>query len=186
VLRYPGLRITIEDGRNYLLRSSERFDIITADATHPINSCSWALFTQEFYRLVRRRLAPGGVFMQWLPFHTLAAADYRDIIKTFSSVFPNTSLWYTSGTHTFLVATPRPLTRAEVAALDPRAAGRGVEDDLGDLLPLTGAFLMDQSAVSSFVSSARIVTDDTAFFMPNVDDLDAIARSLARHGGGGL
>src|SRR3712207_5358019 len=34
VLDYPGLTITIEDGRNFLLRSREQFDIITADATH--------------------------------------------------------------------------------------------------------------------------------------------------------
>jgi len=106
-----GLQITIEDGRNYLMRSDEQFEIITADATHPVNSSSWALFTREFYELVHQRLASDGVFVQWLPFHDLSSQDFRDIIKTFQSVFPHTSLWYTGGIHSFLVATPRPLTR---------------------------------------------------------------------------
>jgi len=65
VLDYPGLQITIEDGRNYLMRSDEQFEIITADATHPVNSSSWALFTREFYGLVRQRLASDGVFVQY-------------------------------------------------------------------------------------------------------------------------
>src|SRR5262249_59065714 len=97
VLGYPGLKIAIEDGRNYLRRSDERFEFITADATHPVNSSSWALFTHEFYGLVQQRLASDGVFVQWLPFHDLSSQDFRDIVKTFQSVFPHTSLWYTGG-----------------------------------------------------------------------------------------
>jgi spermidine synthase len=173
VLDYPGLRIAIEDGRNYLLRSDERFDIITADATHPVNTSSWALFTSEFYALVRQRLADDGVFVQWLPFHDLSSQDYRDIVKTFQSVFPHTSLWYTGGTHSFLVATPQPLTRAQVAALDTRIQAAGVADDLGDAQKLAADMLMGEEAVARYVASARIVTDDRAFFIP-AKDSDAI------------
>jgi spermidine synthase len=153
VLDYPGLKITIEDGRNYLLRSAEHFDIITADATHPVNSSSWALFTQEFYRLVRQRLAGDGVFIQWLPFHDLSSQDFRDIVKTFQSVFPHTSLWYTGGSHTFLVATPQPLTR---------------DDDL----------LMEEDVVAKYTTGARLVTDDSAFFIPAKDE-ETILQSFA-------
>lgn len=35
VLDRPRFQSTIADGRNNLLRSAERYDIITADATHP-------------------------------------------------------------------------------------------------------------------------------------------------------
>lgn len=180
VLRYPGFTITNEDGRNYLLRGDEKFDIITTDATHPINSSSWALFTREFYLLVRERMAGDGVFMQWLPFHNLSLDDYRDIVKTFESVFPYPSLWYTSGTHTSLVATPQPLTRARVAALDQRIRALGLLDDLGDMLPLTRTFVLDHDEVRAFVSGARVVTDDSAYFMPHANQEEEIARSLAR------
>ncbi|HEU5097524.1 MAG TPA: fused MFS/spermidine synthase [Roseiflexaceae bacterium] len=178
VLDYPGLQITIEDGRNYLLRSDEQFDVITADATHPVNSSSWALFTREFYELVKQRLANGGVFVQWLPFHDLSSQDYRDIIKTFQSVFPHTSLWYTGGPHSFLVATPQPLTGAEVLALGPRIEAAGVGDDLGDGQKLAGDFLMDEAAIAQYVASARVVTDDSAFFIP-AQEMDAILQGWA-------
>jgi spermidine synthase len=166
VLDYPGLKITIEDGRNYLMRSDEQFDIITADATHPVNSSSWALFTREFYGLVRQRLASDGVFVQWLPFHDLSSQDFRNIVRTFQSTFPHTSLWYTGGTHSFLVATPRPLTRADVVALGSRIAAEGIADDLGDGQALARDFMMDEAGVAEYTASAQIVTDDSAFFVP--------------------
>jgi spermidine synthase len=178
VLDYPGLRITIEDGRNYLMRSDEQFDIITADATHPVNSSSWALFTREFYGLVRQRLASDGVFVQWLPFHDLSSQDFRDIVKTFQSVFPHTSLWYTGGIHSFMVATPQPLTRAQVLALGPQIEAAGIGDDLGDGQKLAGDFLMDEGAVARYVASAGVVTDDSAFFIP-AKDTDAILQGWA-------
>jgi spermidine synthase len=178
VLNYPGLKITIEDGRNYLMRSDEQFDIITADATHPVNSSSWALFTREFYGLVRQRLSSDGVFVQWLPFHDLSSQDFRDIVKTFQSVFPHTSLWYTGGIHSFMVATPQPLTRAEVLALGPQIEAAGIVDDLGDGQKLVGDFLMDEGAVARYVESAQLVTDDSAFFIP-AKETDAILQSWA-------
>jgi spermidine synthase len=178
VLDYPGLEITIEDGRNYLLRTNERFDIITADATHPVNTSSWALFTHEFYTLVQQRLAPEGVFVQWLPFHDLSQSDYRAIIRTFQEVFPHTSLWYTGGTHTFLVGTPQPLTRAQAQALGERIQAAGVDDDLGDGARLAADFLMDEAALADYTRGARVVTDDGAFFTP-ARDMQAILESFA-------
>jgi spermidine synthase len=180
VLDYPGLHLTIEDGRNYLLRSEEQFDIITADATHPINTSSWALFTREFYTLASRRLAEDGVMMQWLPFHDLAEGDYRDVIKTFQSVFPHTSLWYTGGTHSFLVATPQPLDRSDVAALGAQIGALGIAGDIGDGEQVASYFLMDEQAVAAYVKDARVVTDNTAFFVP-ARDMDPILQGLLRH-----
>ncbi len=186
VLDRPGFQVTIEDGRNYLLRSNERYDIITADATHPINSSSWALFTSEFYTMVKGRLADDGVFIQWLPFHDLAERDYRDIIHTFQSVFPHTTLWYTGATHSFLVATPQPLTREQVLALDTRLKESTAGTDLGDGRLLAADFIMTEQEVAEFAANARIVTDDRAFFIPAMDrerilaELEPYARQAAR------
>lgn len=186
VLERPGFQVTIEDGRNYLLRSDERYDIITADATHPINSSSWALFTREFYTMVQGRLADDGVFVQWLPFHDLAESDYRDIIRTFQSVFPHTTLWYTGATHSFLVATPQPLTREQVLALDTRLKESVAGIDLGDARLLAADFIMTEQEVAEFSANARIVTDDRAFFIPAMDrelilaELEPYARAAAR------
>ena len=180
VLDYPGLSIAIDDGRNYVLRSDETFDIITADSTHPINTSSWALFTLEFYEQVRERLAPDGVFIQWLPFHDLSLDDYRSIIATFRSVFPHTTIWYGGGPHTFMLATPEPFGREDVADLEPIMRARGVGDDLQDGELLHRAFLMEADDVARFVSGASLVRDDTAFFVPAIE-MERVLQSLALH-----
>lgn len=174
VLNNPKVQIALEDGRNYLLRSRERFDIITADATHPINSSSWALFTQEFYQLVRDHLADDGVFVQWLPFHDLAQDDYRSIIKTFQATFPHTTLFYTGGIHTILVATPEELDREQLLALQERIDQLGLADTLGSAEQLADDLLMDTRGVVDYSARAQIVRDDTAFFIPERNDNEII------------
>jgi len=37
-------------------------------------------------------LAPGGVFLQWVPLHSMAIADSLSILRTFQSVFPNATM----------------------------------------------------------------------------------------------
>jgi len=93
VLRSPRLQTYVEDGRNFLLQTPHRYDIITTDATHPVNTSSWALFTQEFYQSVGDHLTDDGIFMQWLPFHNLLEEDYQTILRTFQQVFPHATLW---------------------------------------------------------------------------------------------
>jgi spermidine synthase len=178
VLGYPGLAIAIDDGRNYVLRSDEAFDIITADSTHPINTSSWALFTLEFYQQVRERLADDGVFIQWLPFHDLSLDDYRSIIATFRTVFPDTTLWYGGGPHTFMLSTPRPIGRGDLGSLVSIARASGVGDDLQDGDLLRRALLMERDDVARYVAGAPIVRDDTAFFVPAVE-MERILDSLA-------
>jgi hypothetical protein len=77
-----------------------------------------------------------------------------------------------------MVATPQPLTRAEVLALGPHIEAAGIGDDLGDGQKLAGDFLMDTGAVARYVESARLVTDDSAFFIP-AKETDAILQGWA-------
>lgn len=167
VLRSPHLRLHVEDARNFLLQSGEQYDIITADATHPANASSWALFTREFYQLVQRRLAPGGVFMQWVPRHAIDEDDYRAIIRTAWRLFPHTTLWSTGGTHTFLVATAEPLTAAALqAALAQGAQDPTVVADLGPPAVIASYLVMSQPGLGRYVGGVgRVVTDDNAYFM---------------------
>lgn len=91
----PKLSLYIEDGRNFLSTTSQKYDIITADATHPTAADSWILFTKEYYELCRQHLGTGGVFLQWLPLHALSTNYYLTILATASEVFEDLSVWFT-------------------------------------------------------------------------------------------
>lgn len=79
-------RWTLEygDGRRALSRGTELYDVIQADAIMPETSHSGLLYSEEFLQSVRRRLAPGGIYVQWGP--------TRRVVETFAAVFPHTML----------------------------------------------------------------------------------------------
>lgn len=181
VLKSPRLHTFVEDGRNFLLQTPFQYEIITTDATHPVNASSWALFTQEFYMLVAARLTADGVFMQWLPFHNLREDDYKTILRTFQLVFPHATLWYTGGSHTLLLATPAPLTAADLAAkLAAAANNQIVLDDLGSAARITEDWVLDAEQLRTYAGQGRLVTDNNAFFLPHTEDTDQILQMFEK------
>jgi predicted membrane-bound spermidine synthase len=77
----PRLRIRVADGRNALLRGSERYDLVEMDALYPSSPYSGNLYSLEFYELVRARLKPGGLMCTWAP--------TPRVHTTFGAVFPH-------------------------------------------------------------------------------------------------
>lgn len=84
MFRNPRWRLEYGDGRRALSYGEERYDVIQADAILPEGSHSGLLYSAEFLEAVRRRLAPGGIYVQWGP--------TRRSVETFASVFPYTLL----------------------------------------------------------------------------------------------
>jgi len=73
----PRIRLTVQDGRKFLLDTRSRFDLIASDTLLARSSYSGSLYSVEFYELVRRRLKPGGIFAQWVASErTLQTASY--------------------------------------------------------------------------------------------------------------
>ena len=89
VPRSPRLRIAAEDGRRYLARTQQRWDVIALDAYYA-DSVPFHLATREFLELVRSRLTPGGV----LATNVIGAISgegsgfFRALYRTYRSVFP--------------------------------------------------------------------------------------------------
>ena len=68
ILESPNVQIVIDDGRRFLKRTSEKFDIITIDPPPPVESSgSGLLYSEEFYQVLKDRLKEGGIVQQWLP-----------------------------------------------------------------------------------------------------------------------
>ena len=68
LLQSPLAHVVIDDGRRYLERTSERFDVITIDPPPPIEAAgSSMLYSKEFYTILKQRLQPDGILQQWLP-----------------------------------------------------------------------------------------------------------------------
>jgi spermidine synthase len=76
------LELIIDDGRRYLLETSEQFDMVLLDPLRTATAYSNNLYSREFFELVSRHLTPGGNMMLW--------QDEFDILpRTAATVFPH-------------------------------------------------------------------------------------------------
>jgi spermidine synthase len=68
LLRSPLSHVVIDDGRRYLERTQQQYDVVTLDPPPPVEAAgSSMLYSKEFYATVKQRLRPGGILQQWLP-----------------------------------------------------------------------------------------------------------------------
>ncbi len=93
VLGDPRVRLVIDDGRNYVLGTDRRFDVVVSEPPLLETAGVVNLYTEEFYDLVKRRLAPGGVFCQWIPSFEFDRPEHAAIVRTFLKVFPDATFW---------------------------------------------------------------------------------------------
>lgn len=111
------LRTVVSDGRAYLLKDPDKWDIILIDAYRgPF--VPFHLLTREFYNLVKSRLNPGGVVVQNIEPSTML---FDSASATLKSVFPSVDL-YDGGGNVVAVGYSGPqLPQAELLARAARA-----------------------------------------------------------------
>ena len=162
----PRVAIHLEDGRHYLEGHAATYDLITGEPPPPIIAGVVNLYTREYFRLVRARLAPGGMASYWLPMMNLSAPAALAIIRGFCDAFSDCSLWHGSARNFLLFGSSgargpvdevqfgkqwqQPDTAAELSALGfelPEQLGAGFIGDasyLGELTRETPALSDDQ------------------------------------------
>jgi len=70
VLDDKRVKIVIDDGRRFLTRNKEKYDIITLDPPPPMEaSGSGLLYSTDFMALIAARLNEGGILANWIPNH---------------------------------------------------------------------------------------------------------------------
>src|SRR5205809_3610064 len=93
VLRDHRTRMIYDDARHFILTTPEKFDVITTDPIHPWVKGTSALYSKEYFTLVRSHLNPGGVAAQWLPLYESDEETVKTQLATFFDVFPNGTVW---------------------------------------------------------------------------------------------
>jgi spermidine synthase len=93
VLSDPRVHVVYDDARHYLLRTREKFDIITSDPIHPWVKGAASLYTKEYFELCSKHLNPGGMITQWVPLYESSLEAVKSEYATFFSVFPQGTIW---------------------------------------------------------------------------------------------
>jgi spermidine synthase len=164
-------RVTVADARRYVAADIDRYDVIVADLFHPALDGSGALYTVEHFQAVRKRLAPGGVFCQWLPLYQLDLPSVQAIIRSFLEVYPEGAAWlnhYSVRTPMLALIGRLDPGHLDVDALAARLRDPSVQPVVHPLgfdaaIDLLGQYVGGPHALSAFAGEGPRNTDDYPF-----------------------
>ncbi len=166
VLDNPKLKIVFNDGRNFLMTTREKFDVITADPIHPWFRGAGYLYSTEYFKLASKHLRPGGMVCQWLPIYELTPENVKSVVKTFQEHFPYTMLWLTHN-DAEIVGSNAPIVIDETD-LARRIAEPAIAEDLhrvmmGSATDFLSYFVMGTGGMKEFSRGAIVNTDDNLY-----------------------
>lgn len=168
-----GMKLYVADARRFIRASKEEYDVIVADLFHPARDGAGALYTVEHFQAIRQRLAPHGLFCQWLPLFQLDESMLRVITRTFLEVFPHARAfllrWNVDTPVLGLIATIEP-RRYPADWIESRAGASELElalkaVTLADSFQLFGTFLGGSENLRNFSTGAPFNTDDHPIVM---------------------
>ncbi len=83
----PHAHMIIDDGRRFLERSADQYDVIAVDPPPPISApTSGLLYSRQIYAIMKPRLRPGGIVQVWYPGGD--ASTLASIARAFHEAFP--------------------------------------------------------------------------------------------------
>jgi predicted membrane-bound spermidine synthase len=160
----PRLDIRLRDGRRELLRSAERYDMITLEPPPPSAAGVVNLYSRDFYQLAASRLEQNGVVAQWLPLPTQNDEESRSLVRSFIDVFPYATLWTTEFHEMLLVGSLQPLnldmTTIRKRFEQPEIAAALGEVGVDSVEALLATWVTDRAGLERYAGDAPAVTDD--------------------------
>lgn len=166
VLDNSRLKIIFNDGRNFLMTSKQKYDVITADPIHPWFRGAGYLYTSEYFKIASQHLQPGGIICQWLPLYDMTAKNIKSIVKTFAGSFKYTMMWGTD-VDAQLVGSNSPII-IDKAELEKKIADPVINDDLkragmGSVTDFLNHFVMGTKGMSELGQDGILNTDDNLY-----------------------
>jgi len=162
----PRVRMIRADGRNHLLLTDRKYDLIVSEPSNPWMSGVANLFTREFFGICRNRLKDHGRLCVWLHSYMMSLEDFQMVVRTLYDVFKDVSVWQLSATDYLLVASQQ-AQRTPLDGVLRRYAVPAVREDLFRLgitnaEGVLGRFITSGEPLRDWVASASIHTDDNA------------------------
>lgn len=129
--------VHFEDAREFFARGQRHYDVVVSEPSNPWVSGVASLFTQEFYRGVKRSLKPGGMLVQWVHTYEISDALLAQMIAALLQEFPHSEIYAANAADLIVLApvdklqpvSDAPWRSADLAA-ELRRVGLAGPDDI--------------------------------------------------------
>ena len=112
----PRITVINRDGREYLLHTNEKFDLILSEPSNPWVNGVASLFTREFFASIADHLKPGGVASVWFHSYGLSCDAFDSVVMAAYHSFRHLIVFKRSGDFYFIASNDLPL---EIRPLPP-------------------------------------------------------------------
>jgi len=182
------LTTILEDGRNHVALSDKKYDVIISEPSNPWISGVGALFTVEFFRLLKDRLTETGVACIWV--HTnMSPESFKSITRSFSTIFPHVTMWESIVGDDYLLIGSSKEYGLPYERVDDLLKKDSIGKDLSrigihSVRDLFSLMIMSRDQILRFSGEAPIHTDDNSLLEFNApkyiykDDRDVLVRQL--------
>lgn len=179
VLENPKVHLRYGDAREELITTTKTYDLVFSEPSNPYRAGVSSFFTLDFYRSIKSRLSPSGVFLQWLQLYEVDGEVVRSVLATIGTVFPHVSIWETIPGDVLLVATNDPIV------IDVERLRESVKQE-----PLRSAmrftWYMDDAEgfLAHHLANDGLLEDVRTLGVPaNTDDRNSLEYAFARYVG---
>ncbi|UCF78363.1 MAG: fused MFS/spermidine synthase [Candidatus Eiseniibacteriota bacterium] len=167
VLSDPRVSLVIEDARNFVMATDERYDIILSDSIHPRYVGNGSLYTKEYFELCKSRLTEDGILSFWLPTYFLSDEEYKMIVRTLEAAFPHVIIWYMNNTveaYSVAMGSMKPI-RLDLERVRLALENEGLNADLAsvrmnDPLAIADCLAVHGSGIEDMVGEGLLNTED--------------------------
>lgn len=89
----PRVHIMYNDGRNYMLATDKKYDIIISEPSNPWQAGVCNLFTKEYFGICKERLKENGLLSVWIQTAEVPPADLSSILSALGSNFKHSLIF---------------------------------------------------------------------------------------------
>jgi spermidine synthase len=158
--------VIIEDARAHIISSTRTYDVIISEPSNPWINGIGNLFSRDFFQIAKDKLSRDGIFCQWVHLYHLRPGDVKMIINTFSSVFPEATIWQSSSADILIIGAKSSFDKLDYASIENRLTGKvagGAKSYLNifDAMDFLSYYVTGPKGVAILTTGAELNTDDT-------------------------
>jgi spermidine synthase len=154
-----------DDGRTYLSLTNKNYDLIVSEPSNPWISGMTNLFTREYFDLCNAKLEKNGLMCQWVQGYNMSHLDFASILKSFQTVFPETTIWKTDDSYDYILLGHKSSQSMDIAEVSRRLQNYEIAKSLetaniksaGDLLE---HYIGGPATVAEAGRNGSLITDD--------------------------
>jgi Spermidine synthase len=112
----PRSTIYIDDAKSFFAGRNSKYDVIVSEPSNPWVSGVSSLFSEEFYRQIKRHINDGGMLVQWIQLYEINTELVATILKALGANFSDYIVYDSHGSNLLILAVPN----GKLGDLDPR------------------------------------------------------------------